>query len=163
MSSSRVVYVIQCRGGRFYVGECNRNRVEQRFEEHATGHGSSFTSIFPPIRLREIRPLLTRNDEDSVVLEYMRGYGIDKVRGGTYSQIDLPEHQILTIEDQINHESGRCFRCGEQGHFAIDCPIISGRACFRCGRDSHWARDCFARTDVYGRVILDAISDEEEI
>lgn len=70
----------------------------------------------------ETRPVEGNFSEDMVVHEYMREYGIDMVRGGTYSRLQLPEHQLRTISDVITHGSRRCFSCGTEGHFAEQCP-----------------------------------------
>jgi len=68
---------------------------------------------------------LVRN---SVVLEYMNqwraeGYAdwINRVRGGTYSMINLPAHQIQTLQDQLNHATRACMICGGTNHYASQC------------------------------------------
>ncbi|CAH1800942.1 unnamed protein product, partial [Owenia fusiformis] len=38
----------------------------------------------------------------------------------------------------------RCFRCGEQGHRKMDCPMTERpqQACFQCGKTDHRKKDC---------------------
>lgn len=43
------VYIIECRGARYYTGITND--VEQRYRAHAEGRGARFTKAFPPVRL----------------------------------------------------------------------------------------------------------------
>lgn len=57
-----------------------------------------------------------------VVKEMMRKYGIDRVRGGSYSSHHLSQNQIRALETEIRGASGSCFRCGGNGHWARDCP-----------------------------------------
>ena len=166
-----LIYVLRCGGRRFYVGSCNENRLQERIAEHYAGRGAKFTEVFEPEELMETRPVEGNFSEDMVVHEYMREHGIDMVRGGTYSRLQLPEHQLRTISDVITHGSRRCFSCGAEGHFAQQCPnnnlalrrpvslsfqsapqpsssSFATGCCFRCGRPGHFVQDCFARSIV---------------
>jgi hypothetical protein len=64
----------------------------------------------------------------------MAKYGIENVRGGTYSNVvlDLDTNSIAILEKEIRH---------------------SKNLCTRCGRDSHYIKDCYAKTDVDGAII----------
>lgn len=64
----------------------------------------------------------------------MSKHGIDKVRGGSYSQIKLSEEEISLLKRELNSASNKCIRCG---------------------RDSHFIKDCYATTDANGDPIKD--------
>jgi predicted GIY-YIG superfamily endonuclease/ribosomal protein S14 len=121
------IYVLQLENGYYYVGRTKN--LERRIEDHATGYGSAWTKKYKFVKHVETLEgdsLL----EDLVVKRYMQKHGIHKVRGGSYSQVILPEETINHLE--------REFRGAED-------------SCFRCGRTGHFIRQCYAKTDVSGK------------
>jgi len=72
----------------------------------------------------------------------MAKYGIENVRGGSYSNIVLDENSIAVLEKEIRH---------------------SNNVCMRCGRDTHYIKDCYATTDVDGAIIKDVKKEEPVI
>lgn len=176
--SGHVVYLLRCQHGKYYVGRCLAVRLKSRVQEHRRGVGAAYTVNHPIVSLMMYRESPDPLDEDHFVLQCMREYGIDNVRGGSYSRSTLPKDQMDWIRTQLDHADGRCFNCGMSGHFARDCSmsksyddgtsssscseedgsprgkITSGPCagnCFRCGREGHWSKDCYARTHVDGR------------
>lgn len=126
------IYVLKLQNGFYYVGKSEN--VQKRFEKHCAGFGSAFTKKYPPITIDKIIKGVSDFYEDTVVKEYMAKYGIDKVRGGSYSSEVLDESQIYFLRREIWGAKDLCVRCG---------------------RDNHWVNDCYASTTIDGSDIDD--------
>jgi predicted GIY-YIG superfamily endonuclease len=131
------IYILKLRAGKYYIGK-TRN-IEKRYEEHLTGTGSGWTKKHKPVSLIKTIKSTSQFDEDKYVKEYMAKYGIENVRGGSYSNIVLDENSIAVLEKEIRH---------------------SNNVCMRCGRDTHYIKDCYATTDVDGAIIKDVKKEE---
>jgi len=156
------VYVLELEGGYYYVGKSVN--VDKRFMEHTAGEGkgSSWTSKHEPIRILERKEAKTVFDEDSKTLELMEKYGIDRVRGGSYTAVELSAATKKEIQKQLDTASNRCYLCHRSGHFANACATVTTStsraqpnetltgACFRCGNFGHWANQCYATWHVNG-------------
>ena len=55
----------------------------------------------------------------------MDKYGIDNVRGGSYSSTNLSESQIKNLHHINKSHNDKCFNCGKKGHFMNICKLIS--------------------------------------
>lgn len=78
------VYVFRCESGKYYVGRTSR-AVQERFDEHVRGRGSAWTSKYAPVEIVEAVPSASPFLEEAKVLEYMRRFGVDNVRGASYA------------------------------------------------------------------------------
>ncbi len=133
------IYILKLREGKYYIGK--KKNVEKRFNEHIAGNGSGWTKKYKPISLIKSVVSTSYFDEDKYVKEYMAKYGIENVRGGTYSNIDLDANCISVLEKEIWH---------------------SKNLCTRCGRDTHFIKECYAKTDSNDNIIVDAKSKEKD-
>jgi predicted GIY-YIG superfamily endonuclease len=124
------IYILKLREGKYYIGKTKN--IEKRYESHLIGEGSGWTKKYRPLSLVKTIKSSSQFDEDKYVKEYMAKYGIDNVRGGTYSNVVLDANSIELLEKEIRH---------------------SKNLCTRCGRDTHFIKDCYATTDSEGVVI----------
>lgn len=130
------VYVLALANGKYYVG--HSSFLDMRLAAHYSGKGSEWTKLNPPVHTVSVT-LGTLADEDSVTKSYMARYGIDNVRGASYSSVHFDEHTKRLLRKELLHLSNGCFRCGQLGHYAAQC---SSGACTRCDRRTHKATDC---------------------
>ena len=91
------IYILQLQHGCFYVGKSDN--PYKRLTQHKNGRGSAWTRLHKPIRMVKKRKMTSTLQEDQITEEWMKKKGIDKVRGGMYCQIDLPEH--ISINDKV--------------------------------------------------------------
>ncbi len=173
------VYALHCDGDKYYIGKSSA--PIRRVEEHFAGEGAHFTKVYPPIQVVENTRAVGPYAEDNLVKTYMKKHGIDNVRGGSYSQLEIPEAEVAVLRREIGTATDGCLRCGRLSHWVSDCfatSDVDGKAlskplrperrtyyrliipgekqhggCFRCGRFSHLAYKCFATTDVDGKML----------
>jgi len=112
------IYVLQLKQNKFYVGKTEN--PDDRFKSHISGSGSAWTKKYKPIKTIELVEG-DKYDEDKYVLKYMDKYGVDNVRGGSYSKINLTKVQSASLEHISKATNDRCFKCNQSGHFASTC------------------------------------------
>jgi hypothetical protein len=112
------IYIIELENSKFYVGRTYH--VNNRILEHFNECGSVWTKLHHPKCIIEQHDNCDVFDEDKYVIKFMAEYGIDNVRGGTFSRIELDEHEKYVLQKMIDNSLDKCFRCGLK-HFISDC------------------------------------------
>lgn len=142
------IYVLALEHGKYYVGKTTD--PASRIFSHFSGYGSAWTRLHRPVRVVEVRQNASSLDEDEVTKEYMNKYGVQNVRGGSYTQIQLDENELGDDRRETIGALDRCLRCGRFGHWAKNCYARSAViVCYRCGREGHTSPECYARTGVF--------------
>lgn len=113
------IYVLKCEHNKYYVGKTKD--IESRYNDHCNGYGSEFTKKYKPINTIDIIKNADEFEEDKQVKKYMSKYGIENVRGGSYSTLKLLYYQIKSLEKELLSSSDKCFKYGEEGHYANEC------------------------------------------
>lgn len=133
------IYVLRLEGGRYYVGKSED--VMARYSQHLKGSGSAWTRKHKPVALEKTFENVSPFQEDSITKEYMSKYGIDKVRGGSYVEVELSDFHKNALNMEIWGAKDLCSQCGRKGH---------------------WVKDCHATKDVSGNTIEYEEEDEYE-
>jgi hypothetical protein len=114
------IYVLKCERNKYYIGKTSRP-LQIRAKEHFTNQGSEWTRLYKPIEVIEKIDDADDFDEDKYTKIYMNKYGIDNVRGGSYTQLILQDHVIENLQKELCSANNACFRCNREGHFANNC------------------------------------------
>tara|TARA_Y100000389_G_scaffold203301_1_gene251302 strand:+ start:889 stop:2340 length:1452 start_codon:yes stop_codon:yes gene_type:complete len=116
------IYVLKLKEDKWYIGKTESSKF--RIDTHFDNKGSAFTKKYSPEEIYQIIPECDKYDEDKYVKKYMDKYGMDNVRGGSYSRLELTEDEKKLIQKELWGANDLCFLCGED-HFVIDCPKYS--------------------------------------
>ena len=113
------IYILKLKNNKYYIGKTYN--IDNRYEQHLNGTGSSWTKKYKPVSIIKQIKSTSQFDEDKYVKEYMAKYGIENVRGGTYTSIELDDISLFQLQKELWHSKNLCTRCGRNSHFVKDC------------------------------------------
>lgn len=153
----RVLYVLQLQKAKYYVGVTNN--LQRRLQDHKTLQGSEWTKKYRFVKLLSYESLISDYQEDMKVKELMGIHGIQNVRGGKYSYLQLSAEECKLLEAEITHAKGLCFKCKQPGHTSKSCTQMTSKktVCDRCGRN-HLRENCFAHETKDGQKLCRGIN-----
>lgn len=122
MTSVLTLYVLALADEKYYIG-ITKN-LHNRFQQHLDGNGAKWTTLYKPINIIESFQTTDKADEDKYTLKYMKKYGIDNVRGGTFASPVLDDSLIVYIKLSFKTIIDICFYCNSDHHFASECPGV---------------------------------------
>jgi hypothetical protein len=98
MSTS--VYVLHLQGGRKYIGVSQD--PEKALQSHKEGTGCAWTQMYPPEFIECVHSPVHESDLDQYVLHYMDRYGVQHVRGGSWSTVLFTEKDREDLQQRVN-------------------------------------------------------------
>jgi hypothetical protein len=153
------IYILKLENHNYYIGKTNS--LEKRFNEHYEGKGGEYTKKYKMKSIKKIIENVDPKDLDKYVIKYMNKYGVDHVRGGSFSSINLSSEQISVLnkfgvksikQSNIETCSIRDKKCNqtqtqkikESKRDEIKKVVIrnANGTCYRCGRDGHYIEQC---------------------
>ena len=119
-----LVYILKLTDACFYVGTTSFS-IANCMKNHMSGHGGEWTKLHKPLVLvKQMEyPSSTnpRLQQDLQVKQLMLDHGIEKVRGGSYSSVELTRGQTRSLKREIWYADYCCCRCGNRRHLTEDC------------------------------------------
>lgn len=113
------IYILELENNKFYVGKTTN--LKYRYQQHLNGTGAEFTKLYKPIAIYKTYNNNSEFDEDNYTKLYMKLYGIQNVRGGSYSNINLTKNEIYILNKELHTLNNECYRCGRKSHFIKNC------------------------------------------
>ena len=119
------VYVLPLTRSKYYVGTTSFPVL--RLRQHCSCKGSMWTRAHPPISGYS-KLQIVPNDvspgiiEDMWVKQLMLQHGMDVVRGGSYTQVQLDEAQKGALRAEMEH--ARWQRKRSRADVSVDCPTL---------------------------------------
>jgi len=99
--STTCVFLVQLEQNYYYVGE-SIDPIK-RLEELREGLGPAWTNYHKPIGIIETHPFKQVTDLDVYTKLYMRKYGFDRVRGGSFQDVVLRADQQAAIHEDLQN------------------------------------------------------------
>ena len=151
-----LIYLIVCKYSKYYIGRTNN--LARRLQQHVDGIGSEWTSMYAPDKAYILVNNCDEFEEDKQVKIAMKKYGIENVRGGSYSKPIITSIQLMMLYNEIKNATDRCFNCGQEGHYSGECtadkvtiytnpevtlkPLRNASRCTKCKNIGHNKRTC---------------------
>lgn len=97
-----LLFIIKCQQEKYYLGLSN-SFVSIFFTHYENHNNISWLNIYKPIQIVHIEHFFNFNKLNNSVIYYMFVYGIENVRGGSYTNINLSNQQYIEITQKIQN------------------------------------------------------------
>ena len=97
------VFILQLEHGKYFV-DCSKD-PEKAMQEHVEGLGPLWTRIHRPIDMVKRIPFQRAEELDTYVKAAMRTYGLENVRGGSYSDARLKDSDRHALHRELHSDS----------------------------------------------------------
>ena len=104
MSTS--IYILRLQGGKKYVGVSDD--PAKALISHKEGCDCEWTKRYPPSDVEKVYSFVPKEDLDRYVIECMKRFGIEHVRGGSWNTVDLNEKARRELYKRISQEKTPC-------------------------------------------------------
>jgi hypothetical protein len=147
------VYVLGCEKGKYYVGTSDKMefKMQDHFDVYSGGEWLEWTFLYKPICVIELHHNCDKYDVDKYTFMYMDLYGIDNVRGGSFTEVDLDEQDRRAIMKVL------------KGSNKTITGSTSRSCCYRCGGAGHYADRCYEKYDIGGPIDDDHCDDIDDL
>ena len=122
-----MIYILKLEDKKYYIGYSENNKTcDIRIKKHFEGNGSKWTKKYKPIEIIEKKDG-DMFDEEKYTLIYIDEYGIDNVRGGSYTKVKLSQNDKEKATQTARSVLNKCFICGSTEHYSQSCEKITSK------------------------------------
>lgn len=93
------IYILELTNEKIYVGKTNS--LSLTIADHLSHKGLQWTCENKPVKILEIIDNCDEFDVDKYTKKYMSKYGINKVRGGSYTDVVLDDATLFVLNKEI--------------------------------------------------------------
>jgi predicted GIY-YIG superfamily endonuclease len=109
IKSEKYIYILKLEAEKYYIGQTTEpdNRIKKQFN----GKGSAWTKLYKPIEIILLESIGVMNYkeaeqyENEIVLNYMKEYGWENVRGGYFTN----KNNDIVLKNLLSHKKRRTF------------------------------------------------------
>lgn len=94
-----LIYVLLLEHGKYFIGYTENQDI--KLNDIFSHNHSLWTTLHKPIKCLELIPNCDELDINKITKKYMLKYGIQNVRGGSYSKLELKDWQIQGLKNEF--------------------------------------------------------------
>jgi predicted GIY-YIG superfamily endonuclease len=93
------IYILLLENDHYYISESSN--FIQSYQQHIDKRSADWTKLHRTVTISKVIQQTTEYTVNDCVIEYMKKYGIDKVRGGSFSDVVLSAKQLDLLSNYL--------------------------------------------------------------